>query len=162
MARRHELLRAVDGAGTGGGAVAGGWTYRLPTEAEFEYSSRAGSTTRFSYGDDPGYTQLGNYAWYSANSGGTTHAVGGKLPNRWGLYDTSGNVWEWCSDWYGPYPGGSVSDPQGSVSGSYRVNRSGCWNDSAIYCRVAQHIWLSPTDKYPGTGFRVLLAPVLP
>ena len=104
-----------------------GWTYRLPTEAEWEYASRAGSTNRFSYGDDPGYTQLANYAWYGANSGGTTHAVGGKLPNRWGLYDMSGNLWEWCSDWFGNYPGGSVSDPQGSSSVSYRVLRGGCW-----------------------------------
>jgi len=74
------------------GRLPAGWAYRLPTEAEYEYASRAGSTNRFSYGDDPGYTNLANYAWYGANSGGTTHPVGGKLPNRWGLYDMSGNV----------------------------------------------------------------------
>ena len=78
------------------GRLPAGWAYRLPTEAEWEYASRAGSTNRFSYGEDPGYTQLANYAWYDANSGGTTHAVGGKLPNRWDLYDMSGSVGVVC------------------------------------------------------------------
>jgi formylglycine-generating enzyme required for sulfatase activity len=73
--------------------------YRLPTEAEWEYACRAWTSTRFSYGDDPGYTNLTNYAWYLD---GTTHPVGQKLPNPWGLYDMHGNVWEWCQDWYRP------------------------------------------------------------
>jgi formylglycine-generating enzyme required for sulfatase activity len=142
------------------GRLPAGWAYRLPTEAEWEYASRAGSTNRFSYGDDPGNTQLGNYAWYAANSGDASHTVGGKLPNRWGLYDMSGNVWEWCSDWYGGYPGGSVIDPRGSVSGSARVIRGGGWHYGAGYCRSATRSGNGyPEGRYYGLGFRVVLAP---
>ncbi|MCX6902589.1 MAG: formylglycine-generating enzyme family protein [Verrucomicrobia bacterium] len=147
---------------TAPGRLPAGWAYRLPTEAEWEYSCRAGSTNRFFYGDDPGYTQLANHAWYRANSAGTTHRVGGKLPNRWGLYDMVGNVWEWCSDWYGAYPGGSVTDPQGSVSGMYRVQRGGSWNRDAYYCRSAQRYGYDPAYGYLNIGFRVVLARVQP
>jgi formylglycine-generating enzyme required for sulfatase activity len=136
-----------------------GWAYRLPTEAEWDYASRAGSTNRFGYGDDPGYTQLANYAWYSVNSGSATHTVSGKLPNRWGLYDMSGNVWELCSDWYaGVLPGGSVTDPQGSATGSYRVLRGGSWNTDAYLCRSAQRNAVAPTLRWSFQGFRVVLA----
>ena len=144
------------------GRLSAGWAYRLPTEAEWEYASRAGSTNRFSYGNDPGYTQLANHAWYNMNTGATSHAVGGKLPNQWGLYDMSGNVWEWCSDWFGAYPGGSVVNPQGSVSGSARVFRGGSWDYSADYCRSARrayHCW-DPAYRNYGLGFRLVLAPV--
>lgn len=141
------------------GRLPAGWAYRLPTEAEWEYASRAGSTNRFSYGDDPGYTQLGNYAWYTDNSGNATHPVGGKQPNRWGLFDMSGNVWEWCSDWYGAYPGGSVTDPRGAPSGSYRVLRGGGWGTSAYACRSAQRNFYDPAARYYVIGFRVVLAP---
>ena len=143
------------------GRLPAGWAYRLPTEAEWEYAGRAGSTNRFSYGEDPGYMQLANYAWYDVNSGGTTHAVGGKQPNRWGLYDMSGNVWEWCSSWYGNYPGGSVTDPQGATSGSYRVVRGGGWYYFGGYCRSAFRFDFGyyPTNRYFTLGFRVVLAP---
>ena len=140
------------------GRLPAGWAYRLPTEAEWEYACRAGTTNRFYYGDDPGYTQLGNYAWYNANSVSTTHPVGLKQPNRWGLYDMSGNIWEWCSDWYGTYPGGSVTDPQGSVSGSGRVLRGGSWDNAGDYCRSARRDYDPPTDRYSLIGFRVVLA----
>jgi formylglycine-generating enzyme required for sulfatase activity len=141
------------------GRLPAGWAYRLPTEAEREYACRAGSTNQFNYGNDPGYTQLANYAWYSVNSGGTTHSVGEKLPNSWGLYDMSGNVWEWCSDWYGNYPGGSVTNPQGAVSGSTRILRGGCWNYNADFCRSAYRGSADPTTMDIKYGFRVVLAP---
>jgi formylglycine-generating enzyme required for sulfatase activity len=143
------------------GRLPAGWAYRLPTEAEWEYACRAGTTNRFYYGDDPGYTQLANYAWYSANSGSTTHPVGGKLPNRWGLYDMAGNVWEWCSDWYGAYPGGSVTDPQGPASGSNRVVRGGSWSFNAFHCRSASR-YGDPASRGFDIGFRVVLAPGQP
>ena len=144
------------------GRLPAGWAYRLPTEAEWEYASRAGSTNRFSYGEDPGYAQLANYAWSDVNSGGTTHAVGGKQSNRWGLYDMSGNVWEWCSDWLGNYPGGSVTDPQGSGSGSARVFRGGGWGSGGRYCRSGSRDSYIPSSRYDAVGFRVVLAPGQP
>jgi formylglycine-generating enzyme required for sulfatase activity len=136
--------------------------YRLPTEAEWEYACRAWTSTRFSYGDDPGYTNLTNYAWYDENSGGTTHSVGQKLPNSWGLHDMHGNVKEWCQDWYGPYPGGIVLDPQGPDSGSYRVFRGGYWGYYAGLGRSAGRSILSPGYDFFLFGFRAVLAPGQP
>jgi formylglycine-generating enzyme required for sulfatase activity len=140
------------------GRLPTGWAYRLPTEAEWEYAARAGTAARFSYGDDPGYTQLGNYAWYPANSGSQTHAVGQKQPNPWGLYDMAGNVWEWCLGWYATYPGGSVSDPVGPVSGSDRLLRGGSWGDGgARYCRSASRNNNTPDSRHLSIGFRAVL-----
>ncbi len=144
------------------GRLPEGWTYRLPTEAEWEYASRAGSTNRFSYGENPENTDLGNYAWFDLNSGGATHTVGGKLPNAWGLHDVAGNVFEWCSDRYGNYSGGNVADPQGPASGSNRVYRGGSYFREAIQCRSAFRGNLGPTERYNRFGFRVVLAPVQP
>ncbi len=140
------------------GRLPAGYEYRLPTEAEWEYACRAGTATRFSYGDDLNYTSLGDYAWYSGNSGSQTHPVGKKLPNTWGLYDMHGNVWEWCQDWYGTYPGGSVTDPRGPNTGSNRVGRGGSWHDGGRYCRTANRGGINPGYRSIDLGFRPALA----
>ena len=103
--------------------------YRLPTEAEWEYACRAGTTAEYYWGDDG----IGRYAWYIGNQDGTTHPVGQKKPNAWGLYDMSGNVWEWCGDWYSPaYPADKEAvDPKGAAGGSFRVFRGGSWLNRA-------------------------------
>lgn len=119
--------------------AAGDSLYRLPTEAEWEYACRAGSTTRWSFGDDE--LGLWDYAWYmdSASNLGLEYAqpVGTKLPNSWGLFDMHGNVWEWCQDWYGRYPSESQIDPTGPSTGSFRVIRSGEFSTSARVTRSA-------------------------
>jgi len=130
-----------------------GKAVRLPTEAEWEYACRAGSQARFSFGDaDSG---LSEYAWYGANSGLGTHPAGQKKSNAWGLYDMHGNVGEWCADWFGPYPAGPVTDPQGPASGKERVVRGGSWYYSADGCRAANRIRFAPGDGFPCIGFRV-------
>lgn len=107
--------------------AAGDSLFRLPTEAEWEYACRAGTTTRWSFGDDE--TQLGEYAWYDDNAFNAgeqyAHAVGTKKPNPWDLYDMHGNVWEWVQDWWGDYPSNAQVDPTGPISGSIRVARGG-------------------------------------
>ncbi|HET6494179.1 MAG TPA: SUMF1/EgtB/PvdO family nonheme iron enzyme [Thermoleophilia bacterium] len=132
---------------------------RLPTEAEWEYACRAGSTTRFCFGDSDG--GLGEYAWFSGNSGHQTHAVGGRKPNAWGLHDMHGNVWEWCADWYGNY-GGDATDPTGPASGGGRVLRGGSWYRSAQDCRSAFRNRLHPAYRDYGFGFRVAVSAVAP
>jgi len=139
--------------------------YRLPTEAEWEYACRGWTSTRFSYGDDPGYTNLTNYAWYGDNSDGQTHGVGQKLPNPWRLYDMHGNVWEWCQDWFADYPGGIAVDPQGPATGSPRVIRGGgwsYWSGDARDCRSASRDGSNPGYGADDFGFRVVLAPGQP
>jgi len=133
-------------------------TYRLPTEAEWEYACRAGTPSRFSYGDDPGYTNLTHYAWYADNSGATTHPVGQKLANPWGLHDMHGELFEWCQDWWGDYSGGIAVDPQGPATGSRRVGRGGYWNSVAGFCRSAHRGYNLPDVRGKGIGFRVVLA----
>lgn len=141
------------------GRIPANWAYRLPTEAEWEYACRAGLPTRFSYGDDPGYVLLGNYAWYSANSNSRTHPVGQKLPNPFGLHDLHGNVYEWVQDLYGNYPTGWVFDPQGPDSGYNRVFRSGAWSAIGKFCRAASRSSADPGIPFNYIGFRVVLAP---
>ena len=150
------------------GEVIGGATvydctgYRLPTEAEWEYAARAGTTTA-SYGGelsgDPSscdaQPSLESIAWYCGNSGDRTQAVGGKAANAWGLYDMLGNVWEWTWDWYGSYPGGAVTDPVGASSGSDRVLRGGGWNGYANYARAANHASGDPDGRFNDYGFRL-------
>jgi len=137
--------------------------YRLPTEAEWEYACRAWTSTRFSYADDPGYMNLTNYAWYVDNSGNTTHPVEQKLPNPWGLYDMSGNVYEWCQDWWSDsLPGGIAVDPQGPATGSERVFRGKDWESGAGGCRSAKRSSDNQAEPNNDTGFRVVLAPGQP
>ena len=141
------------------GLLPDGYEYRLPTSAEWEYACRAGTTTRFNFGNDE--SQLGEYAWYVSNSNNRTHPVGQKNPNRWGLYDMHGNLWEWCLDWYYTYPGGSVIDPRGPNTGEGRVmNRGGGWAYDAKVNRSAHYDGNGPGNRYFHQGFRIVLAPV--
>ena len=133
-----------------------GKTVRLPTEAEWEYACRAGSRTKFSCGDDDG--NLGNYAWYTGNSGNKTHPVGQKRPNNWGLYDMHGNVREWCADWYkDSYANPGYTDPRGPASGQDRVWRGGGWDNRAQGCRSAFRGSYIPDDPLNNIGFRVVV-----
>jgi formylglycine-generating enzyme required for sulfatase activity len=136
----------------------GGGKFQLPTEAQWEYACRAGSTTRYCFGDDE--KQLGEYAWYIANADGKTHPVGEKKPNAWGLFDMHGNVWEWCQDWYGGYGTEAVTDPTGLATGSFRVFRSGSWPYPAKYCRSAYRYVYEPGIHSYRLGFRVSHVPV--
>jgi len=138
-------------------------TYRLPTEAEWEYAARAGSTTAYANGNieetecglDPNLDAMG---WYSGNAGHGTHPVAQKQPNAWGLYDMHGNVWEWCQDWFDrKYPAGTVTDPTGPVSGAFRVKRGGAWSRPADYCRSAIRRWSWPGAQSYLLGFRLVM-----
>lgn len=135
--------------------------YRLPSEAEWEYAARAGTTTRFSFGDNE--SKLGEYAWYYSNSGSKTHPVGQKKSNSWGLYDMHGNVWEWTQDWYHSDYDGAPTDGSvwESVEDFSRVCRGGGWNYLGRSCRSARRV----SSHTPGVcggvgvGFRLLRAP---
>ncbi len=141
------------------GRLPSGYEYRLPTEAEWEYAARGGTKSKgFTYA---GSEKVGDVAWYSENSGGTTHAVGGKGANEVGLYDMSGNVWEWCLDWYDEdyYEKTSgASDPVNMQRATCRVKRGGSWFNSAGYVRSASRGRLGPSYAFNGLGFRVCLA----
>ena len=137
-----------------------GENYRLPTEAEWEYAARGGSveTWRAVSYIYAGSNNINDVAWYSKNSGNKTHPVSQKQPNALGLYDMSGNVWEWCNDWYDEdyYTLTSLSNPQGANSGKYRVLRGGSWNYSSENCRVAVRSRLGPDVGYYGLVFRLV------
>lgn len=136
----QEFLRKLNARVSGGG-------FRLPTEAEWEYACRAGTRTRFSFGDDPAYESLSQYAWYDKNSGSRPHPVGGRKPNPWGLYDMHGNVWEWSSSVHKPYPY-DAQDGRETFEGEHRrVLRGGCWQDSGRICRSANRPNLSPGGR---------------
>jgi len=143
------------------GRLPSGYVYRLPTEAEWEYVCRAGTTNRFSFGDDHTYALLPDYAWFNSNSLTTTHDGGGKLPNPWGVYDMSGNVWEWCSDFYGPYSGVAVTNSTGPTTGANVVMRGGSAFFSAGDARCAARNYNPPGFASHGIGIRVVLGPPL-
>ena len=127
--------------------------YRLPTEAEWEYAARGGNKSKgYKYS---GSDNVGDVAWYSENSGKKTQEVGKKAPNELGIYDMSGNVWEWCSDWYGSYSSSAQTNPYNSTAGSYRVIRGGSWYSNVTYVRVANRDDYSPTSAKYSLGFRI-------
>jgi len=154
----QEFIRKLNGR-------EGSGNYRLPTEAEWEYAARAGTDTPFSFGrclstDQANYN--GNYPLSGCPKGKyrkRTIAAASFFPNAWGLYDMHGNVWEWCQDWYGNYPSGSVTDPKGASSGSYRMLRGGSWYDGARYCRSANRYGGTPGRRGRYYGFRLVLLP---
>jgi formylglycine-generating enzyme required for sulfatase activity len=129
-----------------------GWKWALPTEAQWEYACRAGTESAFA-GD------LDEMACYDENSGSTTNSVGTKKANAWGLHDMHGNVWEWCSDWYGDYSSASSSDPTGATAGVSRVRRGGSWDFDAQGCRSAYRRRYAPDYRNDDLGFRPALVP---
>ncbi len=131
--------------------------YRLPTEAEWEYAVRAGTTTQWFCGDDE--AELERYAWFKKNSGSHVHPVGEKEPNPWGFHDMAGNVWEWCWDWYGDYDTAPLSDPVGPDGGEYRVLRGGAFWSGARDLRSARRRGSRPRGRDVVGGFRVARAP---
>jgi formylglycine-generating enzyme required for sulfatase activity len=132
-----------------------GKNYRLPTEAEWEYAARGGTKSKgYKYA---GSNDINSVAWYWENSNKRTHAVGGKKENELGIYDMSGNVWEWCEDWYGDYSSSSQTNPKGSSSGSNRVHRGGSWFNLARYCRVSDRSDSNPDIRGSNYGFRLVL-----
>jgi formylglycine-generating enzyme required for sulfatase activity len=133
--------------------------YRLPTEAEWEYAARSGTTELFFFGDND--SVLYKYAWYEDNSNNTTHPVGQKEPNNWGLYDINGNVREWVQDWYEfeyYFRTNSLNDPKGPLSGEYRVSRGGSWDSPVEHCRVFHRDFIFPYRRKITTGFRLVLS----
>jgi formylglycine-generating enzyme required for sulfatase activity len=128
--------------------------FRLPTEAEWEYAARGGNKSQsYQYA---GRNKVGSVAWYTKNSGSTMHDVKTKAPNELGIYDMSGNVWEWCQDWYSStYSSGAVINPQGSASGSGRVCRGGSWHDYNWGCRLAKRNNCAPSLRYSDLGLRL-------
>ena len=137
-----------------------GRTVRLPTEAEWEYAARSGSAGNYSFGNDE--AELGKYGWYARNSGKRTHPVGGKLPNAWGIHDMSGNVWEWCADWFDKnyYSTSPREDPKGPDRPTgKRVLRGGCMDNKADGCTATERSSSNPTSRDKDAGFRVVVEP---
>lgn len=132
-----------------------GQNFRLPTEAEWEFACRGGNNSRgYKYS---GSNYIDNVAWYDGNSGDKTHPVATKSPNELGIYDMSGNVWEWCADWYGDYSSGRQTNPKGPYGGSSRVNRGGSWFSYARNCRSSNRFNYNPTRRLNNLGLRLAL-----
>ena len=133
-----------------------GKSFRLPTEAEWEFAARGGNKSRgYQYS---GSNTIGDVAWYDGNSGSKTHAVGTKQPNELGAFDMTGNVWEWCQDWHGRYSSSPQTNPTGAVSGSYRVYRGGSWCYPAGYCRCSRRFDGTPDFRNGDLGLRLVLS----
>ena len=133
-----------------------GQTFRLPTEAEWEYAARGGNKSRgYKYS---GSNTIGDVAWYDGNSGNKTHPVGTKAPNELGIYDMSGNVWEWCNDWYDSYSSSAQTNPKGPSNATYRVFRGGDWEAGAKYCRVSRRFSRTPGSRDYTRGLRLALS----
>jgi len=139
------------------GRIPAGYEYRLPTEAEWEYACRAGTTANFGAKSET----VDEVGWYEGNSEQHPHPVGQKKPNAWGLYDMHGNVWEWCGDWAGDYPGGEVTDPTGPSTGTNRINRGGCWQNDKYNLTSGRRHNGAPDYRHRTNGLRVALAPVI-
>ena len=137
-----------------------GKQYRLPTEAEWEYAARGGNKSRnYTYS---GSDDINSVAWYGGNSGDKTHTVGGKQYNELGIYDMTGNVWEWCADWYGNYSSARATNPKGPSTGGDRLLRGGSFNNRAQDCRSALRGMLNPGSEYSNFGFRLVFSPSSP
>ena len=133
-----------------------GRKFRLPTEAEWEYSARGGKKSRsYQYS---GSSNITDVAWYDGNSGSKPHPVGTKQANELGIYDMSGNVYEWCSDWYGSYSSSSQTNPTGADSGSKRVYRGGSWYEYAWSCRLSNRYFNTPDFRIDDLGLRLALS----
>jgi formylglycine-generating enzyme required for sulfatase activity len=144
--------------GSSGTNITVDWTangYRLPTEAEWEFAAKDENNV-FVITEFSGSNNIDVVAWFSGNSGERTHPVGTKAPNTLGLYDMSGNVWEWCWDWYGTYPSGARTDPRGASAGFRRVIRGGSWYDSAANARSANRDFSAPFFRRSNVGFRLV------
>ena len=142
----HEFMRKLN--------ALTGLNFKLPTEAQWEYAARGGRLSKgYKYS---GSNNLGEVDWYGRNFGNCTHRVGQKQPNELGLYDMSGNVREWCEDWYGDYSVASQRDPSGAASGSRRVSRGGSWGNAARLCRVSFRSSYTPGDRFIFLGFRLV------
>jgi formylglycine-generating enzyme required for sulfatase activity len=149
----QEYIKKLNARGEG--------QYRLPTEAEWEYAARAGTTTAFAFGDSLNLSKAnfdGNYPYNSVKGKYLEKiaTVGSYQPNAWGVSDMHRNVWEWVQDWFGEYPGGSVVDPAGPSTGSFRVNRGGCWGSDGRSLRSANRFSNSPSNRYNNLGFRLV------
>lgn len=138
------------------GRLPDGFVYRLPYESEWEYACRAGSGAAFGFGDST--DAAGEFAWTGENADQKTHPVGQKQPNAWGLHDTHGNVWEWCLDWFAPYPAAPLTDPTGPTAGKYKLFKGGGWNQDAQFGKASSRFMMSPSNGIHFVGFRIVLA----
>jgi formylglycine-generating enzyme required for sulfatase activity len=156
--RAVEYCAAITKREGDSGHLPADWEYRLPTEAEWEFGCRGGTTNLFNFGDDQ--SKADQYAWTAENSDSTTHPIGQKLPSSLGLYDIHGNVWEWCLDWFALYPESNSTNPVGPPQGKFKVFRGGGWNNEAQYARSANRFMMAPASGTHFVGFRLALCQI--